>query len=375
MKKATFLLFLMLTVLFQACRSPQKLYDKGNFEAAYKVSSKQLEKYKDVESNTRILENSLDKILKIQSAQKETLLRSEDFANRDKVIQINNELIDRIHWVRIFVPKVFAEELEQLEKENVEIKSGIKEDRLEIGKELLTEAQQADDKFKAREAWEQFKVAKSYHRGQDQELDSLITLSAEMAVLVYYVQANQRMAIGSRMELDEVFKNINSEGDQFTKILYKPNDPVELADCLIRVNVGNIKYQQSSSDATKDFTKTIVVGTESTTNDKGETVEVEVTEDITGTVVQTTSTLNAKSDVQIEIKAQNKNCKLSGENFSHEFQDVVENYSSKGDLRAIPDEYKNIRRGEHRKQEELSEIMTQRIYQEVVQRLFKKESQ
>jgi len=369
MKIKILFLFLSAAILFQACKTPQELYDAGNYEKAYKVASKKLEKYKDTETNTQVLKNSLEKIITSQASIKEQLLKTDDFANRDKVIQINNELIDRIHWVRIFVPGAFEEEFQQMTEENAAVKGSIKEDRLKIGKEILAEAQKEGDKFKARSAWEQFKTAKTYQRGKDADLDSLISISEEMATLIYYVQADQRLAFGSRMDLDKIFVNINNEGDRFTKYHYKSAEHLENADCLIGIDVGSIRFEESSSKASKDFSETIVVGTETTTNDKGQSVEVDVTEVVTGTVTQTTTVINTKCDVKIEIQAQNKNCRLNASTFTHEFNDEVARYSTSGDLRAIPDEYENTRPGQHRSKDELSKIMVERIYAEVLQRL------
>jgi hypothetical protein len=367
MKLQTLLCLSML--LLTACASPMKQLKKGNYEKAYKQANIQLRRGKSVNENTKVLKKSLTKIIAVESANKEKLKNSELIEDLEKAYEINLGLQDKIENAFTYVQDgTFQQDFDGLLTEAVWMKKEIGLVYYGFGQSGLEEAIEMNDKFAARDAYDDFLVAEKYGFTAD-SLDILKEKAIQFARLIYTVKAEAVFGIIYEWRIDRQFERLENYSDSFQRIFYEKNN-VEGVDCEMEIEFSNLDINNNENARTEIFSQQIQTGTTSVTDAEGNVTQVPVYSTVEGSVNIITRVREAEWEVNINVRSGSHNCKFKEDRFSRRLLAEVEEYYTSGDIRAIPFQYRNGTSGIMPTDDQMADELLEIIFREVVRVYF-----
>ncbi|MFK8105015.1 MAG: hypothetical protein AB8G15_21035, partial [Saprospiraceae bacterium] len=362
---------ILLLVLFQInCSSPSKLYEKRKYKQAYKKALRALKKDKDPAVNRKILRESLQKIITEETVKKEQLLATTTLKDKDKVLRINKKLSEKFVESRKYLNTEFDLAKESVLQESKQLRFEILNTYLSDAKNLLVDVETFGDKIKAKTAYHKLKKAQEYTDNHSSEIDSLISVSYEAAIIIYTISAEASFSFSCNWDIDRKFDNITSGSSKFRKVYYEPSGSIPNTDCAIRIRFGSLSIDEDEDEKEETYSKEIVVGTETITNASGEEEEIDKIEEISGTVIKTTIKKTAEWSVSVSVTKSTNNCRVGSNSFREEIEDEIEEFRVEGDERAVPDQYHSPRKQELMSDEKMEEILIDRFYNLVCGHIF-----
>ena len=362
------IIFLSLLFLFQ-CASPTKNLEKGNFQQAYKSSLTALEKGKSYDENQNILIQALDEIIAKKMVEKDRWQNSEDLNSKEKSIKLNQNIQKNIAKAIPYLDGKFDETLEKLKMEEQQTNSFLASEYFSFGKKKLEKAKKEQDKRFAQDAYYDFLKAKGFDSSET-DLNTLTQRSLELGLVVYSIHTDAPFNIMLHWEIDKTFENLEGYQGDFLKVFYDDNLSSEEVDCQITIRFRSLDIDLDENKSEEDFKKEIVTGSTTITNSDGEEVEVDVIEEVEGSVIIQQFKKTATWDVSVEVISNSKNCSVRNASFEEETISTSQIFTLNGDERVIPNEYKNSNSEELTKDDDMAEILLEILYGKITSHIF-----
>lgn len=357
-----------LLFLFQ-CASPTKSLEKGNFQQAYKSSLAALKKGKLHDENQKILIQALDEIVARRTVEKDRWQNAEDLKSKEKSIKINQGIQEKIEKALPYLDGKFDDSLNKLKLEEQQTNLFLANEYFSFGKEKLEKAEQEQDKRFAQDAYFNFLQAKKFD-SPEADLNTLTQRSLKLGQVVYNILTEAPFDIMSHWEIDRTFDDLEGTQGDFLMVYYGNNVNPEEVDCLITIRFRGLDIDLDEDKSEEDFKKEIVTGTTTITDSNGEEVEVDVIEEVEGSVTIQQFTKTATWDVSVEVVSNSKNCEVGDASFEEETVSTSQVFTLDGDERAIPNEYKKSKSEELTKDDDMADILLERLYERIASHIF-----
>jgi hypothetical protein len=386
-------------VLF-ACSSPQKTYESGDYEKAYKVALRVIEKKgQDDISSLKVLRNSLQQLatkgdyektyelalkefqiglanqqtrsILAQSMQyffddyrikADSLLQSDSANDWQTVLNVNNKLYQYHLESSPYLDHEFDEALFSVTDEAVIINENLFQYYFDKGQNALQQFENSGLKRYAQNAYYSFIKAKNYNPPQPEEINSLIRSAAAKGTVNYLIESNTRSIRSFSWEIDRMFDDLEGQST-FLNVSYEGIMPN--ADCSITLNFDDPDIDISDDVDRRRFEEEIVVDYEVEVDTSGNETKTPIHETVEGIVETTTLTKTIRLEVHIDVYSKTRNCDVDDESFYASATTSKSTYKLSGDERAIPSRYKNRSDGEFEDEDDIIEDLLEELYEEV----------
>lgn len=231
MKNTISIYLLVLIFLAIGCSTSKKTMVKISQEKSYEKALNNLKKGKSPEKNKKLLINSINTILKSQTMEKDSLINSELFEDKEKGYKISEYLYTKLDESKEYINGQFDSQRISLNSERIELKKYLKESFHTRGKMDFEKAKKGQDKYLSREAFKSLKKSKKYG---NEEINNLIKECSEYSIVHYHVRANGTESRIYETLIDNQFKALENLELPFVKIYYNKKDAVKY-DCEIDI--------------------------------------------------------------------------------------------------------------------------------------------
>jgi hypothetical protein len=357
-------LYLLLLFLLIACSSPQKSFDKGNYDAAYTAAFKAVKKGKDVSKNKRLLIKTMEKLVERDLSEINSLYETATIRSEEKAMKVLYKLEDRIAESKAYIGNRHEEASADLIELNTLLSNSLKSKYIDSGNVEVENYERRGEKKYAQKACIAYSQAINYSLQRDQELEKATEDICAAAIIIYYVEAEAPFEIFYNSEIDRRFDDLENQSDDFLKIYYESSPPSN-PDCAINIYFNDLDERFNDNTQEQDFSEEVITGYRTETDTSGVSREVPIYENVSGRVRIVTSTKRLLWEVQTRIESNNINCNLSGFRFEAIADSTIEYYELSGDERAIPDRFKNQQREDYQSTSRMVDVLLEQIYEEV----------
>ena len=366
MIKNVFLLSLLLLVL--GCAGPQKSLDKKNYEKAYRLAMKELDRKKSVSQNRRVLAEALSHIIDEQYTAISKLVTSNNLEDWETAIDKNRSLQQQILDASKYLGNRYERTAVDLEERELSMMVSVYDVYFQDGKSKINRALNIGDKLLAQDAYYDLTRAKSYASEPSSELNELIQTSLANGVVNYTVEIDAPFSVSYHWEIDREFDDIGEVSSLFRNVQFESN--YDNADCLIEIEFDRLDIFYGERSQRENFEQRVITGYNTIVDTSGVSREEPIYENVQGAVNILQRIKTARWDIRVDVNSKSPNCDLESTYFDANIESVIEEYQLIGDQRAIPDEYKENRRQEFLPNDEMAQALIVIIYDEVINRIF-----
>ncbi len=367
MKQSKYLLYIICVVLF-SCASPQKHFQKGNYEKAFTESLKELNKGKKDRKLKTILVKSFNELIKENRAGAERLVSSNQIEDWEVAFNRNENLLDKYDQSSVYLNDSFDPTIEIINNENDYLLKEITNGYMNFGIESMAIYNETGDKLAAQDAFNMYTKVASYN-GNSPQLNQLIKEAYEAGVINILVSAR---SWESRYDwdIDRRFDNLEDESQDFYNIVYERN--YENIDCELNIDFGVLDINRQDRIQSENYEERIETGYRTEVDTSGRETRIPIYETVTARVDIIEENYEFVWDVRVDSDRYSNFCDFRNSTFSVNEIVVIENYDWQGDERAVPSRYRNRSRNEisRRDEEEIIEDLIQEAYREIRRQYF-----
>lgn len=358
-------IFLFTLILFFSCASPQKYFDKGDYDKAYKTALKTLKSNskKGFDENKRVLISSLEKIIEREYDRISNWNNSNEEKDWDKALDGIDALKLKMEESGAYTNNYFEPKYAAIEKKEAEIKLSVFDFYKNRGIEHLEKYYETEKKINAQYAHQDLSKANSYAE-KGAGLDSLMKEAYSHAVLNIYVEAEVLFGISQEWEVDRMFDDITEYSGGYRRIVFEQN--MDNIDCRMDIDFRRIDFDERDRTDRRDFEQRVIVDYETVIDTAGNKTETPIYDTVEGEVTITTITKTATWEVEVDIDAVTHNCRMSSSGFQAQRSSSIREIRTRGDERAIPAEYLNPDREEFEDEDDTIEYLLEELYAEIV---------
>ncbi len=333
---------ILITLTIAACSSPQKTFNKGNYESAFKQTFKKLKKGKATKEDKAILTRSLNELNKTAIVQADTLGKSPYIEDWEQAYEVYETLVERNEKVFELLPDALDVELDFYNNKKEQLGQMLIKEYIIYGQENLEKSHNTGLKKFAQEAYRDFDKA-IYYGGDENQLSPMQEEAVELGKVYYNIVLDTRFH-QYEWEIKNEFRKLSYESSTFKDI--RVEEPSPNVDCNIEIVFQDIYFNIEESSDQMDYADRVITGYETVVDTAGRTTEEPIYETVTATVARVTYYKTARIDAGLYVDAATRNCDFEDRNFSETIQDKAEIRRVYGDERAVP-------AGERNSEEEL----------------------
>lgn len=323
-----------------SCASPQKSFNKGNYEKAFTSSLKSLKKGDKDRKLKSILNKSFDKLYEEHMSEVDRLSSSsyiedweESYLHLSKLLAYYDEG-ERYLDSDLDVAMSTAREQALLLRED--LSSGF----YNLASEKMDSYDRTGDKSMAQDAHQFYLKALDYGY-EDRDLRNEINTAYEAAIVTINVEASAPYDLSYNWEIDRRFDDLENESEGFVKVTY---DGMSMnADCNMEIRFSNLRRNLNERSTIRNFSERIQDGYDTQVDTSGRTTRVPIYVTVTGQVDIITEEYNYEWEASVNNYGDSRYCNFNNRRFRETERLVVERYQISGDRRAIPNEYLNDR--------------------------------
>ena len=349
-------IFLSLLLII-SCASPKKLYEKGKYFKAFDSVLNEIEDGKKDRKNLVLLNKSFAKMIDL--ARDEMKVLEDGY----KI----NELRDNFDQYEK-VDSRYEKGRQYLDDANKEKYVGFNQEKVQLvedtyleGKDLMAYFEESNRKLDARNAYYHFELVRENSNAYD-DIESLLREAKEKAIILYNIDADLDSDFSYQWDVDRRFDDLEGE-EGFYKIVYDYSEGSE--DCRVELDFARLDIDEKENESKKSYTVQVIDGYETKTDTSGNTVEVPIYKDVSGTVILTIVTKTVSWRIDLELLKSNQNCDLKERRFRESVEDKIEIVRLEGDQRAIPDEYKNRTNEKLEDTDDMVDDLLDKLYRDV----------
>ena len=355
MKTKTCIILSLLLII--ACASPKKLYEKGKYFKAFDSVLNDIEDGKKERNNLVLLNKSFAKMIDLAREEMNVLEDGYKIKELRDNFKQYEKVDSRYEKGRPYLDDANKEKYNGFNQEKVQLV----EDTYLEGKDLLTYFEENNRKLDARNAYYHFELVKENSNDYN-DIESLLREAREKAIVIYNIDADLDSDFSYQWDVDRRFDDLEGE-EGFYKIVYDYSEGSE--DCLVELDFSRLDVDEKESESKKNYTVEVIDGYETKTDTSGNTIEIPIYKDVSGTVTIRTLTKTVSWRIDIELLKSNQNCDLKERRFTESVEDKIEVIEIEGDERAIPDEYKNRTNKKLEDTDDMVDDLLDKLYRDV----------
>jgi hypothetical protein len=183
---------------------------------------------------------------------------------------------------------------------------------LDQGLHKMQEFDSTGRKVTAQSAYFDFKSAEGYaDTAPGNPLDSLLKWARTGGTLLARVELDPPFFY--RFDTEQALGNLNGPSGYFYQL--SNNLHPEKADCIVRINFSNVDVDEWENSSEDRHTKEVITRHETKRDTSGNTYEVPIYEEVSGTVAYITHHKRASLSVSVSIINQSGQCTMTGCSF------------------------------------------------------------
>jgi len=360
LKKSIFVLTTFIFFLLLSCASPQKSFNKGDYDKAYKLALKNMKKGKKSRKDQTILKKSFNEIMKRQQAVYADYNDSDIIEDWEKAYHSYDDLLEKYDEGKAYLDNDIDMTMVQIEQDLEQLGRDIADNYYSLGEMRIEAFEETKDKLEAQEAYHLYRKSEDYGK-DDAELEDKIDYALEQGMLIVLVIAEERWGGRFAYDIDREFRQVEREGRDFTEVIYERNNLD--ADCTLEVEFSDIDRRVRDSRDTRSFSEQIQDGTESRQDTSGNTIQVPRYITVSADVTITREEVTFRWQARARAYGDRRYCDYRDRTFTAEESLVNELYDIRGDTRAVPSEFRNSRY-DNRREEDLIDDLIEEIYRD-----------
>ena len=330
---------LFITILLvSSCSSPQKSFSKGNYEKAYKLALKDIKKGDKSRKGITLLNNSFNEILKEKSNTIDRYMASNIMEDWEEASTEYAKLIDIYYDGRQYLDEDYDDIMGKIEGDASDLKDDLAINFEELGDDRLDDYFATSNKVFAQEAHEFYKKTQ-YYNPKFEDIDELLLISYENAIVHVYVEAESTWDFSLNWEIDSQFSNLERRSSVYYQVSYERNQG--LANCFLSIEFAGIDDTRSERRSTERYSQEIEDGYETRQDTSGNTIQIPKYITVTGEVTTIREIYSYRWRVRVEADGPRAYCDFNSKSFDVDREVVVESYETSGDSRAIPGSFTN----------------------------------
>lgn len=309
-------LLLILSLVMQACYTPEHAFDNGHYKLAMQMAARQIKKEKELEWNTMILKNATTKFIENQKLKAGISLSTGDVKKRKSARDLLYQDLKSVGKANILSGYLITDQYDSFcdYKKGIDLK--IVDYYYKQGLYLMSLYDRSQTKVYARDAYYEFVEAEKNGGFQFyNDIASLKDESLEKGIVYYHCRDYD---LGSSLFMRKLPRNAGFE-----------------PDCLVDVSKGMISYHESVSESRTSFQKEVQTGTKTEKDTSGQVKIIPIFETKKGTLVKITYSASADQTVWINVKDQTGQCYTGSTSFSETVHESWEEVKVEGDAEAI----------------------------------------
>lgn len=359
-------LFLILMV-FLSCANPQRSYDKGKYEKAYKSALKNLNKGNRSRKDKTVLNNSFKKMLNQSNKDYKNFANSELIEDWERGYRTYDKILDLYDDGQAYLDDSLESEIVQIEVELNELQEAIATNYYRLGDESMESFSRQQNKLMAQDAFLFYEKSVEYGGDYD-DLGEKMDQASEEGTIVVMVEAGVRWGFSNDWEIDRRFSDVERESERFLEVHYERNG-IEV-DCHYQVEFEDVQRNVRDSRDRERFTERIEDGYETRTDTSGNVTRIPIYATVEGYVDIIREEITYRIEARTNIQGNRDYCGKSYRNFQEDETVVNERYEISGDTRAIPDRYRNSRTNTSKREDNIIDDLIEEIYDEFVRFYF-----
>ena len=358
LRNISFICGMVVLLLFMSCSSPQKSFDKGDYEKAFSTALKNIQKGKNNRKDKQYLDRSFGEILKQRQASFAQLHDSSFIEDWEAAHQEYEDLLSMYDEGRFYLGE-YSIQMETVAADQQRLEDEIGLNYFDMGETAFESYEEDNDKLHAQEAFLFYTKAREYgHVNAD--LPAKMQQAEEGGIIKVLVSADQRWGY-SGWDIDREFDDIERESGGFVEVFYKRNQ-LE-ADCHLEVLIDEMDRNVRQSSSRERFSERIQTGTETQRDTSGNSTTVPVYETVTADVDVIREEVEYRLDARVRVDGDRRYCDYRDRTLYSDDRITIESYNIQGDRRAVPDAYLRAQNNNER-------IDEGEVYEELVEDIF-----
>ncbi len=325
--------YIYLLLLLAACQSPRQAFEAGEYDKAFKKALDRFEHSQGDPELHILMRRSAEQILQREHGLRDQLYASDDPADWAEALDRNADLQEQLSPALPYLQSTLQFELDGLQSEYQRTRPLIYQAYLDRGRQRMLEFDTTGRKSTAQAAYFDFRHAEEYAGNSvEASLDSLLKAARKGGTLQARVELDPPFFY--RFDTERALDHLAGPAGDFYQLSYNLH-PAE-ADCVIRINFSDVDVDEWEDSSEDHHTKEVITGHETKRDTSGNSYEVPVYEEVSGTVAYITHHKRASLSVSVNIINQSGQCTMSGCSFSDQVEARDEQIEISGDTRAIP---------------------------------------
>lgn len=354
-------------MLLASCASPQKSFNKGDYEKAYDQALKNIKKGKKSRSDRSILKESFQEIMR---SQKDKIARNNNsnmIEDWEEAYLAYEELFRKYEEGKTYLYNDMGSEISILRSDQDQLKEDIAENYYQLAEESYLAYQEDNYKLDAQDAYVYYDKASDYdshHSDIGRKMDQAL----EWGTVHILVMAEQRFGFSNNWDIDREFSQVERRSRGFEEVYYESNE-ID-ADCVLEVVLDEPATSVRDSRSTESFSERIEDGYDTQVDTSGNTTRIPRYTTVTGTVTTIREEIIFFWEAQVLPSGDSKLCNRRRRVISAEERVNNEVYEWTGDRRAIPSRYLNNNNRNQFREEDVMDDLLEELYEEFVRYYF-----
>jgi len=359
--------YILILIIPFACSSPQKSFDKGNYEKAYKGALKEFKKGKRSRKAKTLMNKSFEELIKEKSNEAEKYLASDVIEDWEVAYREYDDLLDLYYDGKAYLDQSYVNRMQKMEDSTNELQSDIALNYHDLGQMSMHEYEDTYSKLAAQDAFRYFEKTKAYD-ADFEDIDMKLRDAYDKAVVVMLVEADAPFEVSYSWEIDQRFSDIENESRDFYLLRYERN--LTSVDCVMEIDFASLDVSRRESSNSETFSREIEDGYDTKVDTSGNTTRIPRYRTIRGTVTTIAENLNYRWRVAVNIQGDREYCDFDNRYFDAEELIVNERYELSGDREAIPDRYKQRPDNRTVREDDVAEELIDELYRDIVRYYF-----
>ena len=350
-------------ILSLACSSPQKNFEKGNYEKAYTSSLEDYKKGKRSRQTKDLMNRSFQELIKETTNSTERYLQSDLIEDWEEAFTTSSDLIDLYYDGKGYIDKAFDSPISRIESDTDALGTDIASGFFELGQQAMIDYRRNEDKVFAQNAFAFYGKAQLYN-GTIEDIEVLIEEALSYAIVNVLVVTESPFEYRYIGVIDEVFRDIERESEGFYQISYKRNLPN--ADCVLEIDFSRLDIDTRESRNTEEFSEEIEDGYETQVDTSGNSTRVQKYTTVTCSVTTLIRDISYSWRAAVSTDNSRNYCEFNYRYFDATETTRDETYQISGDRRALPSRFNQSTTNTNRRTEDVVEELIEEIYDQVV---------
>ena len=329
--------FLLICVSYFSCSSPQKSFDKGNYEQAFSSALKNLNKGKSDRKDKTILNKAFEKLYNEKLTEAQSFLRSDVLEDWEEAHELHEEIIELYNDGSKYLSSDFDAGLEKVHNNQDQLGTDLAEGFHNLGQESMLAFNESGNKLAAQDA-HYFYERTQYYDPNFTDIDEAIDKALLEGTILVLIEADAPFEFSYEWEIDREFDDIERQSSQYVDIKY--NKLVSDPDCVLEINFGRLDRDTRQSTRTDRFTEEIEDGFETSIDTSGREIRVPRYRTIEGSVTTITEEIRYEWDMSVRPSGIREYCNFRQRIFSADERIQIERYELSGDRDAIPSRFR-----------------------------------